>query len=266
MARLSPVEGRANQVIKGQNLTIRLNLVSTLSNNDWELSMIGNLKKISLTALVVFGYAYPVFAQGELVTVSGQATIVDGDTIEVNAQTVRLHGIDAAESGQRCITPNRKIVRPSVAAIVRLTQLVKDGVTCRGSSFDEFGRLIAVCENKDSTQINDTMVKEGHAWAFVKFSSDYSDSQELARSRGVGIWSARCQEPWVFRQKRWTANVPKAPDKTCLIKGNISENGYIYHMPWQRHYSRTNIDTSKGERWFCNENEARIAGWRKSKT
>lgn len=27
----------------------------------------------------------------------------------------------------------------------------------------------------------------------------------------------------------------------------------------------TKIDTSKGERWFCTETQARNAGWRKSK-
>jgi hypothetical protein len=39
----------------------------------------------------------------------------------------------------------------------------------------------------------------------------------------------------------------------------------IYHMPGQRFYDKTDIDPSKGERWFCTEDEAIGAGWRKSK-
>lgn len=52
----------------------------------------------------------------------------------------------------------------------------------------------------------------------------------------------------------------------CDIKGNISKGGErIYHVPGQKWYSRTKITTSKGERWFCSEQEARAAGWRRAK-
>lgn len=48
----------------------------------------------------------------------------------------------------------------------------------------------------------------------------------------------------------------------CLIKGNISKNGKIYHVPGSSSYEATKIDESKGERWFCSQDEARAAGWR----
>ena len=53
----------------------------------------------------------------------------------------------------------------------------------------------------------------------------------------------------------------------CNIKGNISRNTdeHIYHVPGQKFYSATRIDWLKGERWFCSEDAARAAGWRKSK-
>ncbi len=51
---------------------------------------------------------------------------------------------------------------------------------------------------------------------------------------------------------------------SCLIKGNISSSGKIYHMPGGQFYDRTVINTSKGEKWFCSEAEAQSAGWRKS--
>lgn len=51
----------------------------------------------------------------------------------------------------------------------------------------------------------------------------------------------------------------------CNIKGNISFDGEkIFHVPGQEFYNATVIDTSYGERWFCSEDEARAAGWRKS--
>ena len=54
--------------------------------------------------------------------------------------------------------------------------------------------------------------------------------------------------------------------RPCPINGNIGNSGArIYHMPGGKYYSRTKISESKGERWFCSEDEARAAGWRRSK-
>ena len=53
----------------------------------------------------------------------------------------------------------------------------------------------------------------------------------------------------------------------CNIKGNVSVSTgeRIYHLPSHDYYDETWVDSSKGERWFCSEDEARSAGWRKSK-
>ena len=52
----------------------------------------------------------------------------------------------------------------------------------------------------------------------------------------------------------------------CNIKGNISvrTGERIYHVPGGKFYDATRISLSNGERWFCSEEEARAAGWRKS--
>jgi len=55
--------------------------------------------------------------------------------------------------------------------------------------------------------------------------------------------------------------------KACIIKGNISYNTgeKIYHVPGGQYYDATVINTAYDERWFCTEQEAQAAGWRKSK-
>lgn len=52
----------------------------------------------------------------------------------------------------------------------------------------------------------------------------------------------------------------------CDIKGNIAINTgeRIYHLPGQKYYHSTRINPRYGERWFCSEEEARVAGWRKA--
>jgi len=54
---------------------------------------------------------------------------------------------------------------------------------------------------------------------------------------------------------------------TPAIKGNISYNTgeKIYHVSGQAYYEATQINTTKGERWFCTDEEAQAAGWRRSK-
>ena len=56
--------------------------------------------------------------------------------------------------------------------------------------------------------------------------------------------------------------LPPPPSGPCRIKGNISRSGKIYHVPGSRDYDETRIDESRGERWFCTQDEAKAAGWR----
>jgi hypothetical protein len=71
----------------------------------------------------------------------------------------------------------------------------------------------------------------------------------------------KCTTPEAYRQG-CTPTVQPVPTANCLIKGNKSRNGWIYHTPESPWYEATIIDEEKGERWFCSEAEARAAGWR----
>jgi endonuclease YncB( thermonuclease family) len=195
------------------------------------------------------------------VEVAGPARIVDGDTLVIGDVIIRLHGVDAPETGQPCVDEGRKIVRPGDAAIAVLVGLAAGGISCFGSEKDNYGRLIAVCRTPQGEDINRHLVVEGWAWAFVKYSTDYLADEAGARSNRKGVWALACEPPWAFRQKRWAVAAQKAPEG-CPIKGNISGNGRIYHVPWSRDYAKTRIDTTKGERWFCSEKDALAAGWR----
>lgn len=52
---------------------------------------------------------------------------------------------------------------------------------------------------------------------------------------------------------------------SCTIKGNISATKEkIFHVLGCPNYGQTVIDTTKGERMFCSEQDAKDAGWRKA--
>ncbi len=193
---------------------------------------------------------------------SGPTRIVDGDTLEIGSRPIRLHGIDAPETAQRCQLP-KGVWDCGTEAANALAKLV-DGhvVHCRGSAFDQYGRLIAVCSTEAEPDINASLVLQGLAWAYTKYSRDYVGQEDLARHKASGIWQSATQPPWEYRKRRWNTAVQIAPNG-CPIKGNINRKGeHIYHTPWSRHYSKTKINLSSGERWFCDEKEAISAGWR----
>jgi len=49
-----------------------------------------------------FTIALCLLATPVLADVAGVASVIDGDTIEIHGQRIRLHGIDAPESRQLC--------------------------------------------------------------------------------------------------------------------------------------------------------------------
>ena len=102
--------------------------------------------------------------------------------------------------------------------------------------------------------------------AYRKYSSKYIQYEKEAKINKAGIWSGKFIEPWNWRRGARLRVENIEANNGCLIKGNISSSGEkIYHVKTGQYYKRTKISLSKGERWFCTEDEARKNGWRKSK-
>ena len=73
---------------------------------------------------------------------------------------------------------------------------------------------------------------------------------------------------WLAEPKPEPEPAQEREPEACLIKGNVSyDTGErIYHVPGQEYYDETAVNENYGERWFCTEDEAIVAGWRKSWT
>ncbi len=211
----------------------------------------------ALIALAMLAHPAPASA----VEITGEARVLDGDTLDIGPVRIRLHGIDAPERSQTCATA-RGTWTCGIAASDRILALTKAGpTTCIPIERDAFGRIVADC-TADGVNLGATLVAEGLAWAFLRYSDTYAEIEAGARARGEGIWQAATQTPWDYRETSWTEASGTAPEG-CPIKGNISRSGErIYHTPWSRDYKRTQINETYGERWFCDEAEAITAGWR----
>ena len=201
--------------------------------------------------------------------VVGLARIVDGDTLEITGTKIRMHGIDAPESKQSCLA-NGKTYRCGQKATVALSELIgTSNVRCEGKDQDRYGRVIAVCF-VGQTNLNAALVSQGWALAFRRYSTDFVGEEAEAESSKRGLWAGSFIVPWDWRKGKrlvaadQTTPSDQAPDG-CVIKGNISRSGSkIFHVPSGLYYEQTRIDEGKGERWFCSEAEANVAGWRQS--
>ncbi len=193
--------------------------------------------------------------------ISGLATVVDGDTIAIDGVRIRLEGIDAPEASQSCERADGTAWACGHAATRELIRIVANqAVDCEDLGPDKYGRTLGVCF-VGGQDINAEMVRRGLAWAFVKYSPRYVAVEAQARAGKAGIWQGAAVPAWDFRVGRWQAAEPAAPEG-CAIKGNVTKNGRIYHLPWSPWYEKVRMDAGSGKRWFCTEAEAMAAGWR----
>ena len=184
--------------------------------------------------------------------------VIDGDTIEIEGtKRVRYIGIDTPES----VNPEQPVECFALSASNKNKELV-EGKMVRlekdVSETDQYGRLLRYVYQGE-TFVNNQLVAEGFANVStfppdVKYQQIFITSEQVARNDNIGLWG-ECR-----------TNKDVAGITSCLIKGNISiDNEKIYHLPGQKFYDKTQINESKGERFFCSEEEAVSAGWRKAK-
>lgn len=197
--------------------------------------------------------------------ISGTARVIDGDTLEISKQRIRIHGIDAPEGKQTCVRGGVEWLCGQEAA-KRMRALVNGSqVKCEAIDNDRYGRIVGKCF-ANGADVGEALVLDGLALAYRQYSADYVQAEASAKAAGRGIWAGQFVEPWDWRKGKRLAKAPANDNAECAIKGNIGKGGArIYHVPSGAYYSRTKIDPSKGERYFCSEAEAVKAGWRKSK-
>lgn len=151
--------------------------------------------------------------------ITGTASVIDGDTLDIHGQRIRLHGIDAPESGQLCTDAAGKSYRCGQKAALWLSDLIgRQTVTCQQRDKDRYGRIVAACSISIG-DIGSLMVKAGHALAYTKYSADYVAAQREAETARAGMWAGQFQPPWEWRRRPANENKPQpsqnANDPAC---------------------------------------------------
>ena len=159
-------------------------------------------KKLAALALLaglgLFLQPYPAIA-GDL---TGRASVIDGDTIEIHAERIRLEGVDAPESGQSCTdTEGRAWPCGQRAAFALADHIGQKPVHCISSRKDRYGRRLATCD-LGGENLNRWLVANGWAVAYRHYSEAYVSDEAVAQEQKRGIWSGTFIMPWDYRHRK----------------------------------------------------------------
>jgi endonuclease YncB( thermonuclease family) len=121
-------------------------------------------------------------------SLTGHARVIDGDTVVVAGELMRLHGIDAPELDQTFWWRGEQVACGMMAMAALETLAASVELRCEPVERDRHGRLVAKCFAPDRVDIGRRLVAAGWALAYRRYSKDYVDAENEARKarRGIG--------------------------------------------------------------------------------
>ena len=154
------------------------------------------MQRLIFTLIILLNLNLKVIAS----EVYGLPVVIDGDTIKILNNKIRLHGIDAPERNQKCIK-NKKIYNCGVVATEALIKKInKNAVKClTQKNKDRYNRFIGICFVKQEN-LNKWMVRNGYAIAYRRYSKDYILDEKFAEINKFGLWSGTFLKPEKWRK------------------------------------------------------------------
>ncbi len=156
-------------------------------------------------------------ASAETMTIQGKARVIDGDTIEINNEKIRLQCIDTPESNYRgkiqyCL--DNETDCGFLAKQILYKTIHNKKVICEYSKRDVYGRILGMCQEYSlNTEwdyegtLNYRLVTEGYAWWYNggKECKPFKEAMEEAQKYGKGLWwdgFGGFKEPKLWRKTR----------------------------------------------------------------
>ena len=120
--------------------------------------------------------------------ITGQAIILDADTLSIGTKIIRLDGIDALELGQFCKNKKKEMWPCGVHAAELLNHRIgAEDITCIGNKFKQSERYVSTCF-VGKTNLNEWIVEQGYALSFTMYTDKYKEAELGALKAGLGMW------------------------------------------------------------------------------
>lgn len=224
-------------------------------------------------------------------SLAANATVRDGGTVQLGSVTYRLDGIDAPAVDQLCIDEHADSWTCGVEARDQLTKLIGN----RQVRCDDLGadpsykkRHLGACRIEgETTSLSQMLVRQGFALNLEPSATGrFKPDEARAKEDRQGLWKGCFVAPQEFRLDKKDGallggSCPADRDKeirealfpedlampsACNIKGKyavrarVTGNVGIYHLQACRSYPAL----TKPDRWFCSEEDAQAAGFRRA--
>jgi endonuclease YncB( thermonuclease family) len=222
---------------------------------------------------------------------AANAVIRDGSTLQLGNVTYRLDGIDAPAFDQLCIDEHADTWTCGIEARDQLTKLIGGRqVRCDDLGADPSARKrhLGACKIEgETTSLSQLLVGQGFALNVeASATGRFQTDEARAREDRQGLWKGCFVAPQEFRLGKKDgallgASCPADRDKEirealfpeslampsgCNIKGKfavrarVTGNVGIYHLQACPSYPAL----TKPDRWFCSEEDAQAAGFRRA--
>ena len=158
-------------------------------------------------AAVILDYYFELHNHAKFLLLSnydiyGYASIVDGDSIKINDEKIRLMHIDAPEIKQFCHTgPNMRWACGISSKLALEMMIAQRKVGCNRVKKGFYGRTLAVCYNHHGENINAQMIDIGMAIPYRK-DKMYIGLADDAKQNKRGIHVSEFETPWDYRKNK----------------------------------------------------------------
>ena len=162
-----------------------------------------NLSRLIIITIFSISFSY----SNEKNITKGKAIVMDGDTIKINGERIRVSGIDAPESyfrgrKQTCIEDNKKVFCGEISKEKLIEKIGNNSVNCKiEKNKDKYKRSVGECFIKEES-LSVFMVRNGYAFDWPYYSKGkFANDQEYARMNKLGFWNTKFEYPWIWKEK-----------------------------------------------------------------
>jgi endonuclease YncB( thermonuclease family) len=162
-----------------------------------------NFTLATMVCIVVVGSRPALFASSDApARITGRAAVIDGGTLDIGGQHIRLFGIEAPPGGLNCRDERgASYACGRQAAGALQAKIGARTIACDPRGVDRPDRIPAVCRMGDDN-LNEWMVRQGWAVAARGEGGDYIRAESRARSERLGLWVGEFISPADWRRGR----------------------------------------------------------------